>query len=96
LGMSKVQRWVYCEFPYLASSMGYVFALSFCFSLGDLGIIALFGSQDFSTLPWYLYSLMGSYRTSDAAGVALILLAITLAAFLLLPRLFGRDNVRDR
>lgn len=92
LGMSKMQRWVYCEFPYLATSMGYVFALSFCFSLGDLGIIALFGSEDFSTLPWYLYGLMGSYRTQDAAGVALILLGITLVAFLVLPRLFGRES----
>jgi len=90
LGMSTLQRWVYCEFPYLAPSMGYVLALSFCFSLGDLGVIALFGSEDFSTLPWYLYSLMGSYRTSDAAGVALILLGITLVAFLVLPRVFGK------
>jgi len=92
LGMSTLQRWVYCEFPYLAPSMGYVLALSFCFSLGDLGVIALFGSEDFSTLPWYLYSLMGSYRTSDAAGVALILLGITLVAFLVLPRVFGRGR----
>lgn len=96
LGLSKVQRWVYCEFPYLSPSLGYVFALSFCFSLGDLGIIALFGSDEFSTLPWYLYQLMGSYRTQDGAGVALILLVITLVAFLLLPRLFGSDDVRDR
>ncbi len=88
LNLSPLQRWVYCEYPYLRSSLGYVFALSFCFSLGDLGIIALFGSDDFSTLPWYLYQLMGSYRTSDAAGVALILLAITLSVFILLPRLF--------
>lgn len=88
LNLSPLQRWAYCEYPYLRSSIGYVLALSFCFSLGDLGIIALFGSDDFSTLPWYLYQLMGSYRTSDAAGVALILLAITLCVFILLPRLF--------
>ncbi len=88
LNLSTIQRWIYCEYPYLKSSLGYVFALSFCFSLGDLGIIALFGSDDFLTLPWYLYQLMGSYRTSDAAGVALILLAITLSVFILLPRLF--------
>ena len=94
LNLTKLQRWVYCEYPYLKSSLGYVFALSFCFSLGDLGIIALFGSDDFSTLPWYLYQLMGSYRTSDAAGVALILLAITLSVFIVLPRLFGRTDAK--
>lgn len=95
LNLSPLQRWVYCEYPYLRSSLGYVFALSFCFSLGDLGIIALFGSDDFSTLPWYLYQLMGSYRTSDAAGVALILLAITLSVFIFLPRLFRSGVAKD-
>lgn len=95
LNLSKLQRWVYCEYPYLKSSLGYVFALSFCFSLGDLGIIALFGSDDFSTLPWYLYQLMGSYKTSDAAGVALILLSITLSVFILLPRLFRSTVAKD-
>ena len=88
LGLTKKQRWVYIEYPYLKSSLGYVFALAFCLSLGDLGIIALFGSDEFTTLPWYLYQLMGSYRTSDAAGVALILLVLVLSVFVLIPRLF--------
>jgi len=88
LGLSKIQRWFYVEYPYIKSSLGYVFALAFCFSLGDLGIIALFGSDEFSTLPWYLYQLMGSYRTTDAAGVALVLLFLVLGVFILLPKLF--------
>lgn len=88
LGLTTAQRWTAVEYPYLKSSLGYVFALAFCFSLGDLGIIALFGSDAFSTLPWYLYQLMGSYRTTDAAGVALVLLVLVLGVFILLPRLF--------
>jgi thiamine transport system permease protein len=88
LGLSKVQKWFYVEYPYIKSSLGYVFALAFCFSLGDLGIIALFGSDEFTTLPWYLYQLMGSYRTRDAAGVALVLLVLVLGVFILLPRVF--------
>ena len=95
LGLTKMQHWVYIDFPYLKSSMAYIFALSFCFSLGDLGVIALFGSDDFSTLPWYLYQLMGSYRNTDASGVALILLLITLLSFILLPKLFGEKNATD-
>jgi thiamine transport system permease protein len=47
-------------------------------SLGDLGAIALFGSQNFITLPWLVYSNMGSYRTNDADGYALILGVICL------------------
>ncbi len=88
LGLTKMQRWVYVEYPYLKSSLGYVFALAFCFSLGDLGIIALFGSDEFTTLPWYLYQLMGSYRTTDAAGVALVLLVLVLSVFIVVPKLF--------
>ena len=88
LGLSRLQRWLYVEYPYLKSSLGYVFALAFCFSLGDLGIIALFGSDEFSTLPWYLYQLMGSYRNADAAGVALVMLVLVLGVFIIIPKLF--------
>ncbi|NQY21271.1 MAG: ABC transporter permease subunit [Campylobacteraceae bacterium] len=88
LGLGFIDRWRYVEYPYLKTSIAYVFALSFCFSLGDLGIIALFGSDEFITLPWYLYQLMGSYRTSQAAGIALILLVLVLSIFILIPRLF--------
>ena len=40
-------------------------------SLGDLGVIALFGSDAVQTLPYLLLARMGSYRTADAAGLAL-------------------------
>lgn len=92
LGLSSFQRYKEIEWVYLKSSFAYVFALSFCFSLGDLGIIALFGSDEFITLPWYLYQLMGSYNTDDAAGVALILLVLVLVVFILIPRIFREKN----
>jgi thiamine transport system permease protein len=90
LGIFGWQRYKEIELPYLKPAMAYVFALAFCFSLGDLGIIALFGSESFSTLPWYLYGLLGSYRTSDAAGVALVMLVLVLAVFILVPRVFKK------
>ena len=92
LNLSTYERFKYVEYPYLKSSLAYVFALSFCFSLGDLGIIALFGSDDFITLPWYLYQLIGSYKTTDASGVALILLCLILSVFILIPILFRNKN----
>ncbi len=92
LNLKGSKRWLYCEWPYIKSSVLYVFALSFCLSLGDLGVIALFGSDEISTLPWYLYNLMGSYQTKDAAGVALILLILTLSVFIFLPRIFTRKK----
>ncbi len=90
LGLTPLTRWRYIELPYLRTSIGYIFALSFALSLGDLGVIALFGSDEITTLPWYLYQLMGSYRTTDAAGVALILMLLVLGIFMGVPRLFGK------
>ena len=92
LNLKGSKRWLYCEWPYIKSSVLYVFALSFCLSLGDLGVIALFGSDEITTLPWYLYNLMGSYQTKDGAGVALVLLVLTLSVFILLPRIFTRKT----
>ncbi len=82
LGIGKLKEFWYVDLANLKSSIIYIFALSFCFSLGDLGIIALFGSSEFSTLPWYLYSLLGTYQNQDASGVALIMLILTLFIFI--------------
>jgi thiamine transport system permease protein len=95
LGIPYPTRWRHIELPYLRSTIGYIFALSFALSLGDLGVIALFGSDEITTLPWYLYGLMGSYRTTDASGVALILLLLVMGVFILIPRIFKQEN-RDK
>lgn len=89
LGVSGLDRWRLVEWPLLRAEIGYVCSIAFCFSLGDLGVIALFGSQDIVTLPWLLYQKFGSYRTDDAAGIALIMLALTLFVFLVVPKLFA-------
>ena len=53
-------------------------------SLGDFGIIAIFGSSEFSTLPMHLYKQLGAYRASEAvctAALMLILSYLILKAF---------------
>ncbi len=92
LGLTKWSRWRLIESHLVRPELAYIASLAFCMSLGDLGVIALFGNQDFITLPWLLYQKMGSYRTDEAAGIALVMLAITLAVFLLLPGLFGNTK----
>lgn len=64
-------------------------ALSFvcAFSLGDFGLIALFGNENFRTLPYYLYQQMGAYRTTEAAATALILLLLSLLLSSLIEQL---------
>ena len=59
-------------------------ALAMALSMGDLGVIALFGGDRLVTLPYLVQARMGSYRTQDAEGLALMLavicLLLTLAA----------------
>lgn len=89
LGFGGLSRWRHVEWPLVRRELGLVSALSFCFSFGDLGVIALFGNRDFTTLPWLLYQKMGVYRTTEAAGIALFLLVLILAVFLVVPKLFA-------
>lgn len=90
LGLSGWEQFRAVEWPLIGREAGVVLALAFCFSLGDLGVIALFGTENFATLPLLMYRALGAYRTNDAATIAALMLVITIAAFVLLPRLFGK------
>lgn len=96
LGLGGTRQFAAVEYPLLGRDIGVVTALAFCFSLGDLGVIALFGTQDFQTLPLMMYRSLGSYRSNDAAAIAAILLVLTILAFVALPRLIERlSHARD-
>lgn len=90
LGLSGWGQFIRIEYPLLGRDIGLMLALAFCFSLGDLGVIALFGTQDFQTLPLMMYRALGSYKSNDAAVIAALLLIFTIAAFVGLPRLVER------
>lgn len=96
LDLSGWRQFALIEYPLLGRDIGVVLALSFCFSLGDLGVIALFGTQDFTTLPLLMFRALGAYRNHDAAAIAAVLLVGTIIAFVALPRLFERLSHVDR
>ncbi|CAH0524541.1 thiamine/thiamine pyrophosphate ABC transporter permease [Vibrio hippocampi] len=75
------------EWRALRSSIVYAFSISFVLSLGDLTVIALFGSQDFNTLPLYLYQLLGSYQMEAAGVVSLVLFAISIGVFVIIEKI---------
>ncbi len=93
LNINFFSRIFYIYIPNLKAQIIYITALSFSFSLGDLSIIALFGDKDMATLPWYLYEKMGSYRTNDAAGIALVLLSLVLSLFMITLKV---SHVKDK
>ena len=73
LGVTGMHRLRWIDLPGMRRPLGMAFAFAMALSLGDLSAVAIFGADGFVTLPWLLFSRMGSYRTMDAAGIALIL-----------------------
>ncbi|MBP1858469.1 thiamine/thiamine pyrophosphate ABC transporter permease ThiP [Rhizobium herbae] len=73
LGLGGWNRFRFIDWPALRKPVLMALSFACALSLGDLGAVALFGSQDMVTLPWLLYSRMASYRSTDAAGLALFL-----------------------
>jgi thiamine transport system permease protein len=83
LGISGVSKLWRIDLPALAKPLLTALSFAMALSLGDLGAVALFGSNDLTTLPWLVYSRLSSYRTNDADGLALILGIICLALTML-------------
>ncbi|MFD2236940.1 thiamine/thiamine pyrophosphate ABC transporter permease ThiP [Aureimonas populi] len=86
LNLSGAARLAHVEWPALRRPLGLALSLGFALSLGDLGSVALFGSPDFVTLPYLLLQRIGSYRSTDAEGLALILGALCLTLMLIAER----------
>ncbi|MBI1622272.1 thiamine/thiamine pyrophosphate ABC transporter permease [Aquamicrobium zhengzhouense] len=86
LGITGFNRLRLIDWPSIRRPALTAFAFAMALSLGDLGVIALFGSDAVKTLPYLLFERMGSYRTADAAGIALFLGIVCLALMMLADR----------
>ncbi|MEX2318958.1 MAG: ABC transporter permease subunit, partial [Bauldia sp.] len=78
LGIVGWNRLRLVDWPSLRRPLATGLAFAMALSIGDLGVIALFGSDAVQTLPYLLLQRMGSYRTADAAGLALFLAILCL------------------
>lgn len=91
LGISGFHRLRLIDWPTLKRPVATGFAFAMALSLGDLGVIALFGSDAVQTLPYLLLGRMSSYRTADAAGLALLLGVLCLMLMIFVEG-FGRKR----
>jgi thiamine transport system permease protein len=73
LGLTGWSRLRLVDWPLLRAPLGGALALSAALSLGDFGVIALFGGGELVTLPYLLANRLGAYRLDEAAAVALVL-----------------------
>jgi thiamine transport system permease protein len=78
LGLQGAARLRLIDWPGLRKPLFTALSFAMALSLGDLGAVALFGSDSLMTLPWLVYSKLGSYRTNDADGLAFILALVCL------------------
>ena len=95
LGLSEWARLRHVILPRIQRPLGFGAGVVAAFSMGDLGVITLFAVSGEGTLPLELYRLMGSYRTDDAQGAALVLMVLSLGLFWVFDR-GGRLNVVHR
>lgn len=79
------------EYPALKRPLFQALAFACVLSVGDLGVISLFGSEDFRTLPFYLYQQIGAYRQQQGAVTALLLLLVCFILFTLIEKMAGKD-----
>jgi thiamine transport system permease protein len=91
LGLTQSQRLRHVLLPRLRRPLGFGAGLAAAFSMGDLGVIALFSAPQSGTLPMEMFRLMGAYRMAEAQGAAVLLLALSLVLFLSFDR-GGRIN----
>jgi len=82
LGLRGWRRLRLVTLPAITKELGFAAGLSSALSLGDMTIVALFGSQQFQTLPWLLYQTMARYRAGEAAALSVWLLGLTFLLFL--------------
>lgn len=86
MGIQGINKYRLILLPQMAKPLSIAFAFALALSLGDLGVIALFGSEKVQTLPYLILQRMGSYRTDDAAGLAFILCCFTMTLMLFADR----------
>ena len=91
LGMHGFTRLRVVELRALKRPLAQALAFACVLSIGDFGVVALFGNEDFRTLPFYLYQQIGSYRSQDGAVTALLLLLLCFLLFSVIEKLPGRD-----
>ncbi|MCK7545759.1 thiamine/thiamine pyrophosphate ABC transporter permease [Marinobacter bryozoorum] len=91
-------RWRWLQWPRLKRPLALALGYGITLSLGDFGVIALFGSPAQPTLPMLLHQQLGSYQVAAATGTACWLLIFIAALFTLLSRpgrVASRSAMRD-
>jgi thiamine transport system permease protein len=89
LGIAGLARWRLIDWPAIRPAAATALAVATTIAAGDLGVIALFGSPDTTTLPLLVYQRMGAYRMADAAVGVAVLMALATGLIVVIERVVG-------
>jgi thiamine transport system permease protein len=64
------------ELPWMKGTLWFSFSLVLLFAMGDVAVFAIFGNDDWMTLPWLIYRLAGTYRMAEASLASAVLLSL--------------------
>lgn len=92
LDISGFNRFRIIELKALRKPIAQALAFACVISIGDFGVVALFGNDNFRTLPYYLYQQIGAYRSNDGAVTAMLLLLLCFCLFSLIERISGKHH----
>jgi len=92
-----IQGWnrFYLEWSLVRGAFSHACAYALLLSLGDMGVVALFGSQGLVSLPLYLFQLIGSYRLEQGACIAVLLMFLCFLLFIICTRFIGGVRVKN-
>ena len=85
MGVKGLRYFFFIDLPFIKKPLIKSFCLAAALSMGDLSIIAIFGSEEVNTLPLLITRLMGHYR-SDDAGSAVFWLCVLIFLIMYIPR----------
>lgn len=93
LGLGPLARMRLAILPRVRRPLGMALGLAAALAMGDIGVIALFASDQGVTLPLQVWRLMGAYRSAQAEGAALLLVALSFGLFFIFDH-WGRRNAQ--
>lgn len=81
LGASPLRAFGLVEVPLAARAIGVACLFAVASSLGEIGAVMLFLTEEIATLPLWIFRLMSRYRFDEAYAVGLLLLVVMVAIF---------------
>jgi thiamine transport system permease protein len=80
--------------PSMRTEIGLSLGLCSALAMGDFGVIALFGSEQFRTLPWLLYQYSSRYGGGEAELLGLIMLGLALLKYFIFYTILRLPEIR--